>query len=95
MVNVVRVQTPPPPLLKNNLCPRFFSEEGGRGGGRPYTGYDIKKKGLETSIRTLTRMRNMHIVTFQEGVLNMRWKTRLADIYDLISIKRVWKTSHF
>ena len=40
-------------------------------------------------------MRNIHIVTFQEGVLNMRWKTRLADIYDLISLKRVWKTSHF
>ena len=66
-----------------------------RGGGRPYTGYDIKKKWLETSIRTLTRMRNIHIVTFQEGVLNMRWKTRLADIYDLVSLKRVWKTSHF
>ena len=43
VVNVVRVQTPPPPLLKNNLCPRFFSEE--EGGGRPYTGYDIKKSG--------------------------------------------------
>ena len=41
MVNIVRVQTPPPPLLINNLCPRFFSEE--EGGGRPYTGYDIKK----------------------------------------------------
>ena len=96
MVNVVRVQTPFPPLLKNNLSPRFFSEEvgGGEGGGRPYTGYDIKKW-LETLIRTLTRMGNMHIVTFQDGVLNMRWKTRLVDIYDLISLKRVWKTSHF
>jgi len=54
MVNVARVQTPPPPALKNNLPP----------GGRLYTGYG---KWLETSIRTLTRMRNMHIVTFQEG----------------------------
>ena len=37
----------------------------------------------------------MQIVTFQEGVLNMRWKTRLADIYDLIALNRVWKTRHF
>ena len=74
----------------------FFLRRWGGGGRapRPYTGYDIKKW-LETLIRTLTRMGNMHIVTFQEGVLNMRWKTRLVDIYDLISLKRVWKTSHF
>ena len=83
----------PLPLSSKIISLRdFFLRRGG--GGRPYTGYDIKKW-LETLIRTLTRMGNMHIVTFQEGVLNMRWKTRLVDIYDLISLKRVWKTSHF
>ena len=86
----------PLPLSSKIISVRDFFLRRRGGGGRPYTGYDIKKKKwLETSIRTLTRMRNMHIVTFQEGVLNMRWKTRLADIYDLISLKRVWKTSHF
>ena len=41
-------------------------------------------------MRTLTRIHNMHVVTLQEGVLNMSRKTRLADIYDLISLKHVW-----